>query len=154
MSHFAKVENGVVTQVIVADQSFIDTYEDSMPGVWIQCSYNTLGNVHYAPNSNEPDGGVALRANFGHVGYTYDTEHDVFYPPRPGNKVISFNSCCLSKFTFNRVTSLSVFFNDKGSKSPVSIKSLIRIFKSVKLYVFGLSIKVLSINFLALSVEK
>ena len=43
MSHFAKIEDNIVTQVIVADQDFIDSIE----GNWIQTSYNTNGGVHY-----------------------------------------------------------------------------------------------------------
>ena len=64
MGHFAKVVDGKVVQVIVAEPDFFDTFVDSSPGQWIQTSYNTRGNVHYAPDSNEPDGGVALRGNY------------------------------------------------------------------------------------------
>ena len=42
MSHFAKIENNIVTNVIVAEQEFIDTQS----GTWVQTSYNTIGNVH------------------------------------------------------------------------------------------------------------
>jgi len=83
VSHFAKVTDGKVTQVIVADKEFFDTYVDSTPGEWIQTSYNTRGGVHYAPNSNTPDGGIALRGNYAGIGYTYDRANDVFYPPQP-----------------------------------------------------------------------
>jgi hypothetical protein len=83
MSHYAKVLNGVVTQVIVAESDFFKTFVDTSPGQWIQTSYNTRGNVHYAPNSHTPDGGVALRGNYAGVGYIYDTVNDVFYPPSP-----------------------------------------------------------------------
>jgi hypothetical protein len=50
---------------------------------WIQTSYNTRGGIHYAPNSNTPDGGIALRANYAGLEYTYDTVNDVFYAPQP-----------------------------------------------------------------------
>jgi len=83
VSHFAKVTNGKVTQVIVAEKEFFDTYVDSTPGEWIQTSYNTRGGVHYAPNSNTPDGGIALRGNYAGIGYTYDSVNDVFYAPQP-----------------------------------------------------------------------
>ena len=82
MSHFAKVTDGKVTQVIVAEKEFFDTYVDSTPGEWIQTSYNTRGGVHYGPDG-EPDGGVALRGNYAGIGYTYDRVNDVFYPPQP-----------------------------------------------------------------------
>tara|TARA_R110000868_G_scaffold291055_1_gene551381 strand:+ start:4205 stop:4576 length:372 start_codon:yes stop_codon:yes gene_type:complete len=82
VSHFAKVCDGKVTQVIVAEPDFFDTFVDSSPGEWIQTSYNTRGNVHYGPDG-EPDGGVALRGNYAGIGYTYDRQNDVFYAPQP-----------------------------------------------------------------------
>ena len=83
MSHYAKVLDGIVQQVIVAEADFFTTFVDTSPGTWIQTSYNTRGNVHYSPNSNIPDNGVALRGNYAGIGYTYDVENDVFYPPQP-----------------------------------------------------------------------
>lgn len=82
MSHFAKVLDGKVIQVIVAEPEFFDTFVDSSPGQWIQTSYNTRGGVHYGPNG-EPDGGIALRGNYAGIGYTYDPQNDVFYAPQP-----------------------------------------------------------------------
>ena len=82
MSHFAKVTDGKVTQVIVAEKEFFDTYVDSTPGEWIQTSYNTRGGVHYGQDG-QPDGGVALRGNYAGIGYTYDRANDVFYAPQP-----------------------------------------------------------------------
>ena len=75
MSHFAKVLDGKVTQVIVAEPEFFQNFVDSSPGAWIQTSYNTRGNQH--PN------GTPLRGNYAGVGYTYDTQNDVFYAPQP-----------------------------------------------------------------------
>jgi len=83
MAHFAKVVNGKVDQVIVAEPDFFDSFVDSSPGEWIQTSYNTRGGVHYDPETNEPDGGEALRKNFAGVGYNYDAQADAFYPPQP-----------------------------------------------------------------------
>jgi len=94
MGHFAKVVDGIVTQVIVAEPDFFDTFVDSSPGQWIQTSYNTRGNVHYTPNSNEPDSEPALRGNYAGIGYTYDNINDVFYAPKP------FNSWTLSETTW------------------------------------------------------
>ena len=82
MSHFAKVLDGKVIQVIVAEPDFFDTFVDSSPGQWIQTSYNTRGGVHYDQDGN-PDGGVALRGNYAGIGYTYDHANDVFYAPQP-----------------------------------------------------------------------
>ena len=84
MSHFAKVVDGIVTNVLVAEQEFIDTYDDGTgEGEWIQTSYNTRGGKHYAPNSRDEDGGVALRKNYAGLGYTYDKTRDAFYSPQP-----------------------------------------------------------------------
>ena len=76
MGHFAKVVDGKVTQVIVAEPEFFDTFVDSSPGNWLQTSYNTIGNKHL-------NGGTPLRGNFAGIGYTYDAGKDAFYPPQP-----------------------------------------------------------------------
>jgi len=76
MGHFAKVVDGKVTQVIVAEPDFFDTFIDSSPGSWIQTSYNTQGNKHSL-------GGTPLRGNYAGVGYIYDSVNDVFYEPQP-----------------------------------------------------------------------
>ena len=80
MSHFAKIESGIVTAVIVVEQDIVDTYD----GTWVQTSYNTRGNIHYGQDG-EPDGGVALRGNYAGIGYIYDADNDVFYIPKPSN---------------------------------------------------------------------
>lgn len=82
MSHFAKVLDGKVIQVIVAEPDFFEAFVDSSPGQWLQTSYNTRGNIHYGPDG-EPDGGVAMRGNYAGIGYTYDPANDVFYAPQP-----------------------------------------------------------------------
>ena len=51
MAHFAKVVNGTVTNVIVAEPEFFDTFIDDSPGEWIQTSYNTRQGKYYEPNS-------------------------------------------------------------------------------------------------------
>jgi len=80
MSHFAQVINGIVAQVIVAEQADIATLSD--PENWVQTSYNTRGGIHYGPDG-KPDGGVALRGNYAGIGYTYDPVADLFIPPAP-----------------------------------------------------------------------
>jgi hypothetical protein len=75
MSHFCKVLDGKVTQVIVAEQEFFNTFVDTSPGTWIQTSYNTHGNKH---PENRP-----LRGNYAGIGCTYDSVNDVFYAPQP-----------------------------------------------------------------------
>jgi hypothetical protein len=85
VGHFAKVLDGKVVQVIVAEPDFFDTFVDSSPGEWIQTSYNTRGGVYYEPNSNTPhaDQSKALRKNFAGVGSTYDRDRDAFIHPKP-----------------------------------------------------------------------
>ncbi len=85
MSHFAQVINGVVENVIVAEQDFVDTLPD--PQNWIQTSYNTYGGIHYKPNdpNHEPseDQSKALRKNYAGIGFTYNNVLDAFIPPKP-----------------------------------------------------------------------
>lgn len=76
MAHYAKVENGIVTQVIVADQEFIDSGALGDPSTWLQTSYNTFGGVHRS-------GGTPLRKNYAGVGYSYMPDIDAFVPPKP-----------------------------------------------------------------------
>jgi hypothetical protein len=84
MSHFAEINSeNIVTNVIVADQEFINTGAVGDSDTWIQTSYNTRGGVHYAPNSNTPDGGVALRKNYAGIGFTYDSTKDAFIALQP-----------------------------------------------------------------------
>jgi hypothetical protein len=75
MAHFAKVSNGVVVQVIVAEPEFFQTFVDTSPGEWIQTSYNTHGGQH-------PEG-RPLRKNYAGIGFTYDRTRDAFIPPKP-----------------------------------------------------------------------
>jgi len=85
MAHFAKVNNGIVEEVIVAEPEFFNTFVDSSPGQWIQTSYNTRGGVHYNPETGEPsaDQSKALRKNYAGLGYSYDAGRDAFIPPQP-----------------------------------------------------------------------
>jgi hypothetical protein len=79
MAHFAKVENDVVTQVIVvsntdtADAQGIEKEyigvafcERLLGGEWKKTSYN--GNI---------------RKNYAGIGYTYDSGRDAFISPQP-----------------------------------------------------------------------
>ena len=85
MAHYAKVVNNIVTQVIVAEAEFFETFVDTSPGEWIQTSYNTYGGVHYIPETKEPsaDQSKALRKNYAGIGFTYNTQLDAFIPPKP-----------------------------------------------------------------------
>jgi hypothetical protein len=85
MSHFAKVENGIVTQVIVAEQDVINS---GLFGTgWVQTSYNTRGGQH-------PEG-RPLRKNYAGIGYTYDTQRDAFIAPQPYASWLLDEQTCL-----------------------------------------------------------
>ena len=84
MSHFAKIDNdGIVVQVIAIEKDVLDSGNWGDPNDWVQTSYNTRGGVHYAPNSHEPDGGIALRKNYAGIEYTYDQTRDAFIQQKP-----------------------------------------------------------------------
>ncbi len=97
MAHFAKVNNGIVEQVIVAEPEFFDTFVDSSPGQWIQTSYNTRGGKHYDPETGElsADQTKALRKNYAGIGFTYDAAKDAFIPPKPFNSWLLDEDTCL-----------------------------------------------------------
>jgi hypothetical protein len=63
MAHFAKIVDGTVETVIVAETK--DWCENNLGGTWIQTSYNTHGNVHTL-------GGTPLNKNYAGIGYTWD----------------------------------------------------------------------------------
>jgi len=88
MPHYAKVNNEIVEQVIVAEADFFDTFVDDSPGEWIQTSYNTLGGEH-------SDGGTPLRMNYAGIGFTYDSDLDAFYGPQPYNSWTLNEDTCL-----------------------------------------------------------
>ena len=76
MAHFAKVKDGKVIQVIVAEQEYIDNLVEEEAGTWVQTSYNTSGGVHKL-------GGTPLRYNFAGIGDNYDVQKDAFYSKQP-----------------------------------------------------------------------
>jgi len=98
MSYFAKVENNIVTKVIVAEQEFFDTFVDTSPGEWLQTSDNGT-----------------IRKNYAGVGYIYDRVRDAFIPPKPFESWILNENTCLwiapvpypdddNKYTWNEET--------------------------------------------------
>jgi len=66
MAHYAKVLDGIVQKVIVAEESFFDTFVDDSAGTWIETYKDRSKRKHYAK-----------------IGYTYDQTKDVFIPPQP-----------------------------------------------------------------------
>lgn len=67
MSLFAKVENGIVTNVIVASQEVIDS--GAFGTGWVETWADDT--------TNNP------RKNYAGIGYTYDENQDVFISPQP-----------------------------------------------------------------------
>jgi len=87
MAHFAKVQDGKVVQVIVAEPDFFQTFVDTSPGEWVQTSYNTHGGQH-------PEG-RPLRKNYAGIGFTYDRDRDAFIPPQPFASWVLNEDTCL-----------------------------------------------------------
>ena len=93
MAHYAQLENNIVTSVIVAEADFIAT----LPGTWVQTSYNTRGGIHYNPETGEPsaDQSKAFRFNYAGIGYSYDPARDAFIPPKPSEDATLDEATCL-----------------------------------------------------------
>ena len=87
MSHFAKVIDGIVTEVLVIEQDVIDTGLFGDPALWVQTSYNTYGGQH-------PEG-RPLRKNYAGIGYTYDAARDAFIAPQPFASWLLNEDTCL-----------------------------------------------------------
>jgi hypothetical protein len=89
MTHFAKIENGIVVQVNVIDEEYFNANRETRyTGQWVQTSYNTHGGVHTL-------GGTPLRKNYAGIGYTYDEERDAFISPKPFDSWILDEETCL-----------------------------------------------------------
>lgn len=105
MSHFARVENGIVVEVLVAEQDFINTLE----GTWVQTSYNTYGGQH--PN------GTPLRKNFAGLGYSYNSELDAFIPPKPFTSWVLNQESCLWQAPIAKPTDEKDYYWDEETTS-------------------------------------
>jgi len=112
MAHFAKVENGVVTQVIVIDQETLNLGHWGDPSLWVQTSYNTQGGKHLL-------GGTPLRKNYAGVGFTYDANRDAFLPPRPFASWVLDEDTCLWGAPTPMPTDGKMYNWDEDSKSWV-----------------------------------
>lgn len=72
MAHFAKIENNLVTEVLVVANELEHRGQDflannlGLGGTWIQTSYNNN-----------------FRKQFAGIGFTYDADNDVFIAPQP-----------------------------------------------------------------------
>ena len=113
MSHFAKLENGVETQVIVIEQDFLNLGHWGDPALWIQTSYNTQGGVH-------SQGGTPLRKNYAGIGYSYDSGRDAFIPPKPyASWLLNEDTCLWSAPTPMPVVEGKMFTWDEPTTSWV-----------------------------------
>ena len=85
MAHYAKVDNGRVINVMVAEEDFFDSFVDTIPGTWIQTSYNTRGGVHYDQETGlaSSDQSKALRYNYAFIGGLYNYQDQAFHAPQP-----------------------------------------------------------------------
>jgi hypothetical protein len=66
MAHYAKIENNQVTNIIVADQEFINSGAVGDPTTWIEVQDANGVNIHYAG-----------------IGFTYDVVANAFISPKP-----------------------------------------------------------------------
>mgnify|MGYP000612010171 CR=1 FL=1 len=113
MSHFAKVENGIVTDVLVIEQDVIDTGLFGDPALWVRTSYNTWGGQH-------PEG-KPLRKNFAGIGFTYDVERDAFIPPQPFPSWMLNQETCLWDAPVARPDDGKAYYWDEASGSWVEV---------------------------------
>jgi hypothetical protein len=111
MAYYAKVENGVVTNVIVADEDVIGS--GVFGSGWVQTSYNTRGGVH---PENRP-----MRKNFAAVGYTYDNVRDAFIPPKPYESWTLNEETCLWDAPVSQPTDGKVYNWDEATTSWVEV---------------------------------
>jgi hypothetical protein len=102
MAYFAKIEDGIVTNVIIADQEFIDA--GYVEGTWLETTFSAVGGVVYEQPINGniteliPTDTPCVRKNYADIGYTYDAVRDAFIAPKPdGNWVLNENTCLWEK---------------------------------------------------------
>ena len=78
MAHFAKIDsNNIVTEVIVAEQDFINSGAVGDSFLWVQTSYNN-----------------SFRKNFASISGTYDKTRDAFIPPKPYTSWVLVEDTC------------------------------------------------------------
>ena len=105
MAHFARIENNIVQEVIVAEQDFINSGAVGDPTTWIQTSYNTHRGVH-------TQGGTPLRKNYAGVGFTYDLERDAFIPQQPYPSWILNEDTCFWEAPVERPIGMHWIWNE------------------------------------------
>ena len=120
MSHFAKIENNIVTFVTVGrqeddgkEQELCDRTKD----IYRQTSYNTRGGVHYTYGEPSTDQSKALRKNYAGIGYTFDEERDAFIPPKPYPSWLLDEDTCLWEAPVEYPTDGGMYAWDEASLS-------------------------------------
>ena len=93
MAHFAKLgANSKVIQVLTLNnddmlnadgvedetvgQQYLEQHNNWPAQMWIQTSYNTFNNQH-------KNNGTPFRGNYAGIGYTWDEDNNIFWPPKP-----------------------------------------------------------------------
>jgi hypothetical protein len=113
MAHYVQIdERGLVTQVIVADQEFINSGAMGNPAAWVQTSYNTRGGIHYGTDG-KPDGKPQLRKNYAGNGYKYDVGRDAFIPKQPFASWTLNEQTCLWDAPTPKPTDGNIYFWDE-----------------------------------------
>ena len=117
MAHYAKLGlDNIVTAVLAVDtvdcmtRGGIEKEEIGLEHLikhhghenWKKCSYNTRGGVHYDAETNEPSGKPGFRANYPGIGWFYNSEYDIFHPPRP----VDYNGIICASHTLNTTTGM------------------------------------------------
>ena len=108
MAHYAKIENNIVTQVIVADQDFIDSGAVGDPASWIQTSYN-----------------ATIRNSYAGIGYTYDAELDAFITPKPFNSWVLDTETATWKAPVDKPTGEKTYLWNEDELSWVETDSIL-----------------------------
>lgn len=118
MAHFAKVENDIVTQVLVVPDSQEHRGNEylsvdlGLGGSWYKTSYNTQGGVHLL-------GGTPYRKNYAGIGYTYDRNRQAFIPPKPFGSWTLNEETCLWDAPVAYPTDGELYVWDEGTTSWV-----------------------------------
>ena len=125
MGHFAKIENGIVTQVNRIDEDYFHANRETRyTGTWIQTSYNTRGGVHYNPETGEPsdDQTKALRKNYAGIGFIYDEERDAFIPPKSFDSWVLNEETCLWENPIPYPDDNKKYYWDEEKKKWIELK--------------------------------
>jgi len=124
MSHFAKIENGVVTFVTKGRQED-DGREQELcqrtGDTYRQTSYNTHGGVHYTDGKPSADQSKALRKNYAGIGYTFDEVRDAFIPPQPFESWLLDEESCLWVSPVAYPTDGEMYFWDEQTLSWTAV---------------------------------